>query len=112
MSYTLYFVMDCWKGLLEGLAGGDREGSFGVELLILTLLFKEKLLLSFLTFSVLVANPKKLLYTVANPARGLLNREKKKNLVAYASTSPMLLVRRKNKIKNHATHLQGLRSTV
>ena len=34
--------------------------------------------LLFLTFSVLVANPKKLLYTVANPARGLLNREKKK----------------------------------
>ena len=34
------------------------------------------LLLLFLTFSVLVANPKKLLYTVANPARGLLNREK------------------------------------
>ena len=27
----------------------------------------------FLTFSVLVANPKKILYTVANPARGLLN---------------------------------------
>ena len=26
-------------------------------------------------FSVLVAHPKKLLYTVANPARGLLNRE-------------------------------------
>ena len=36
------------------------------------------LLLLFLTFSVLVANPKKLLYTVANPARGLLNREKRK----------------------------------
>ena len=35
--------------------------------------------LQFLTFSVLVANPKKLrFYTVANPARGLLNREKKK----------------------------------
>ena len=37
----------------------------------------------FLTFSVLFANPKKLLYkhTVANPARGLLSREKntKKN---------------------------------
>ena len=30
----------------------------------------------FLTFSVLVANPKKLLHTVANPTRGLLNREK------------------------------------
>ena len=39
------------------------------------------LLLLFLTFSVLVANPKKLLYTVANPARGLLNREK----LAYES---------------------------
>ena len=34
-------------------------------------------LLLFHTFSVLVANPKKLLNTVANPARGLLNREKR-----------------------------------
>ena len=33
--------------------------------------------LLFITFSVLVANPKQLLYTVANPARGLLNREYK-----------------------------------
>ena len=33
--------------------------------------------LLFLTFSVLIANPKKLLYTVANPACGLLNREKR-----------------------------------
>ena len=33
--------------------------------------------LLFLTFSVLIANPKKLLYKVANPARGLLNREKR-----------------------------------
>ena len=35
----------------------------------------------FLTFSVLVANPKKttVLYTVANPALGLLNREERKN---------------------------------
>ena len=33
-------------------------------------------MLLFLTFSVLVANPKKQLYT-ANPARGLLNREKR-----------------------------------
>ena len=32
----------------------------------------------FLTFSALVANPKKLLYTVANPARGLLNKGKKR----------------------------------
>ena len=36
-------------------------------------------LLLFLTFSVLVGNPKKtLFYTVANPARDLLNREKNK----------------------------------
>ena len=36
------------------------------------------LLLLFFIFSVLVANPKKTLYAVvANPARGLLNREKK-----------------------------------
>ena len=47
--------------------------------------------LLFLTFSVLVANPKKLLYTVANPARGLLNREKRtkeKSLAAYPPPPP------------------------
>ena len=40
----------------------------------------------FLTFSVLVANLKKLLNTMANPARGLLNREKRtkrESLTAY-----------------------------
>ena len=38
---------------------------------------RQLLLLLFLTFSILVANPpKKLLYTVANLVRGLLNREK------------------------------------
>ena len=31
-----------------------------------------------LTFRVSVANPQKLLYTLANPARGLLNMENKK----------------------------------
>ena len=36
----------------------------------------------FLTFSVLVANTKKLLYTVANPARGLLNREKERCFIS------------------------------
>ena len=34
--------------------------------------------LLFLTFNVLVANPRILVYTVANPARGLLNREKRR----------------------------------
>ena len=44
---------------------------------------------------------KKILYTVANPARGLLNRKKKKkSLVAPAPLPRALLVRRnKNKIK-------------
>ena len=36
---------------------------------------KSNFVLLFLTFSVLVAKPEKLLYMVANPARGLLNRE-------------------------------------
>ena len=45
------------------------------------------MLLLFLTlFSVLVANPKKTLYTVANPARGLLNR---KIYYTYHSSSKM-----------------------
>ena len=49
----------------------------------------ELMLLLFLTFSVLVANPKKLLYTVANPDRGLLkNREKKKKKKSGSITPP------------------------
>ena len=41
-------------------------------------LITAEFLLLFLTFSVLVASPKKTLHTVANPARGLLkNREKR-----------------------------------
>ena len=47
------------------------------------------LLLLFLTFSAMVANPKKkLLYTVANPARGLLNRGKKEKRKSLAAPSP------------------------
>ena len=56
------------------------------------------LLLLFLTFSVLVANPKKLLYTAANSAsRGLLNRGKKKKIKTLAAPPPlpMQLVRGK-----------------
>ena len=45
--------------------------------------------LLFLTFSALVASPKKkLLHTVANPARGLLNREKKKKKKSLAAPPP------------------------
>ena len=58
----------------------DREVEFCVLLLLLLLLF--------LTFSVLVANPKKLLYTVANPARGLLNREKRTKEKVWQHTPP------------------------
>ena len=46
------------------------------------------LLLLFLTFSALVANPKKLLYTVANPVRGLLIREKKKKKKSGSAPPP------------------------
>ena len=65
--------------------------------------------------SVLVANPKKLLYMVTNPARGLLNRKKKeKKWQRTPPLLPMLLVikghililignRRKKKKKNPAT---------
>ena len=44
--------------------------------------------LLFLTFGALVANPKELLYTVANPARGLLNREKKEKRKSLAAPPP------------------------
>ena len=63
---------------------GDRETivftaalkSTGIALLHLYFfVVVYKLLLLFLTFSVLVANPRKLLYTVVNPTRDLLNRD-------------------------------------
>ena len=65
------------------------------------------LLLLFLTFSALVANPKNLLYTVANPARGLLNRDKRKKEKSGSPPSPpppRAARSEKNKIENHATH--------
>ena len=50
------------------------------------------LVVSFLTFSVLVANPKKkTFYVVVNPARDLLNRGKKKKS-SSALPPPTLLV--------------------
>ena len=42
-----------------------------------------------LTFSVLVANPEELLlYTVANAARGLLNRERRTKRASLAAPPP------------------------
>ena len=46
------------------------------------------LLLLFRTFNVLVANPKKLLHTVANPACGLLNGEKRTKEEVWQNTLP------------------------
>ena len=62
------------------------------------------LLLLFLTFSALVANPKKLLYTVANLARGLLNREKKKKKSGSAPPPARCSFGEKKEKRNHATH--------
>ena len=65
---------------------------------------------TFLTFSVLVANPKKLLYTVANPARGLLNRERRAKEKVWQRTPRTPHAARSEKInENHMTHLQALR---
>ena len=47
------------------------------------------LLLLFLTFSALVANPKNFTRTVANPARGLLNRERKKKKKSGSAPPPL-----------------------
>ena len=55
------------------------------------------LLLLFLTFSALVANPKKLLYTVANPGCGLLNRGKKKKKSGSAPPLPPRAARSEKK---------------
>ena len=75
------------------------------------------LLLLFLTFSVLVAKPKKLLYTAANPARGLLKREKRTKEKVWQHTLPPhpphcsfgeKIKHKKNKNNHHATHLQAL----
>ena len=54
---------------------GFERSDLCAEIIIIIIII---MLLLFLTFSELAANPKKLLYTVANPARGLLNREKRK----------------------------------
>ena len=51
---------------------------------------------------------KNLLYTVANPARGLLNREKKKKKKSGSAPPPPRAARsekvKKKKKKNHAAH--------
>ena len=77
----------------------STNGVHRLELLLLLLLF--------LTFSALVANPKKLLYTVANPARGLLNREKKKkkSLAAHPAPPARFGEKKKKKSRDAFTYL-------
>ena len=69
--------------------------------------------LLFFTFSVVIANPKKLLYTVVgNLARGLLNREKRTQERVWQHTSHPPhsdCSSGVNNNKNHVTHLQALR---
>ena len=74
------------------------------------------LLLLFLTFSALIANPKKLLYTVANPACGLLNRGKKKKKSLAAPPPPPPRARaarsekkRKKESRDASTCLGGMK---
>ena len=85
----------------------------GLEIVQLELLLFALLL--FLTFSVLVTNPKNLLYMVANPApRGILNRKnnnKNKNNGSARPPPPLssraaCSEKRKRKRK-HATHLHA-----
>ena len=52
------------------------------------------LLLLFLTFSVLVVNPRELLYTVANPTRGQLNRGNRTKKEVLQSPPPPPATRR------------------
>ena len=64
---------------------------------------------------VLMANPKEVLYTVANPARGVLNREnitKRGSLAADPPLDAAVIVRRKQFKKQHThTHKHMTRTT-
>ena len=80
------FLMFFWCPCMAIIVNVQHNGGLLPDIILLTQCYLHRgtclnnamlLLLLFLTFSVLVANPKKLLYTVANPARGLLNREKR-----------------------------------
>ena len=78
---------------------GDRHGGGGlVSVWYLAHPGPFLLLLLFITFSELVANPKNLLYTVANPARGLLNKEKRKSGSAPPPPPPPLHAARSEEI--------------
>ena len=57
-------------------------------MLLLFLFLLLFLSLLFLIFNVVVANPKKLLYTVANPARDLLKKEKRTKQKVWQRTPP------------------------
>ena len=82
--------------------GGEEHSSEWMKIWIIGSPSAKPLLL-FLTFRVLVANPKNLLYAGANPARGLLDGEKRTKKICQHPHPPLLpahptlLVRRKIK---------------
>ena len=86
----------------------QKEGGWKILCYLLPVL----LLLLFLTFSVLVANPKKLLYTVANPARGLLNREKRTKEKVWRPRLVRPLKSRMNGKKTHNKRINGKLMTI
>ena len=61
---------------------------------------RQLLLLLFPIFSELVANPIKLVYTVANPARGLQSREKRARRESLAAHPPLTLLVQRKKVNN------------
>ena len=101
-------MLELYRYLDESILLGDKV----VDVSVRGVWFEEQLLLLllFLTFSALVANPKKTTYTVANPARGLLNRGKKKKMSGSAPLPPppharcLFGEKKKKKKNNHAAH--------
>ena len=94
-NYVLSCIVFCvwWPGMAINVSVQYNGGSLP-DIILLTQgyyhwgTYLNDMLLLFLTFSVLVANPKKLLYTVANPACGLLNREKRTKEKVWQHTPP------------------------
>ena len=76
---------------------------------LLSFAFTERMLLLvlFLTFSALVVNPKKLLFTVANPARGQSAEQGIKEKVWQRPPPTPYAARSEIKKKNHSSHLHA-----
>ena len=80
--------INLWINSCSILAAGKRAYFMLIRGVIYTGVVDIYRNLLFLTFSALVANPKKTIYTVANSARGLLNRKKKKKKEVWQRPPP------------------------